>query len=72
MSKVQYILLAAIIGFYSLLFVMLLMRAFAGIWQASRPQVTPKIEKISQAVRDARSRAWTRAVWRGPLAQEAR
>jgi hypothetical protein len=71
MSKVQYILLAAIIGFYGLLLMMLLFRAVAGMWQTTRPAVAPKIEKISRAVAHARSRAWTRAVWRGTLAHGA-
>jgi hypothetical protein len=72
MSKAQYIILAAIIGSYSLLFMMLLVRAGQGIWQARKPEVKPQVEKISRAVADARKRAWTRAVWRGTLAHEAR
>ena len=72
MSRVQYILLAAIIGFYGFLVVTLLLRAGLDMWRATRPAMTPKIEKFSRAVSDARSRAWTRAVWRGSLAQGAR
>lgn len=71
MSKVQYILLAAIIGFYGLLFITLLLRAVTGMWQATQPAVAPKIEKLSRAVIEARSRAWTRQVWRGTLAHGA-
>jgi hypothetical protein len=74
MSKAQYILLAAIIGFYSALFVSLLVRGFIGLRQSQRPRVVnkPQLEKISRVVQKARNRAWTRAVWRGPLAHEAR
>ncbi len=71
MSKVQYIILFAIIGFYALLFVTLVVKAVTGTWQARRHEVKPQMEKISRAVAHARSRAWTRAVWRGTLAHEA-
>ena len=73
MRKAQYIILAAMIGFYSALFVSLLLRGFIGIWQSQRPEaVKPQIEKISRVVARARNRAWTRAVWRGSLAHDAR
>jgi hypothetical protein len=72
MSKAQYILLVGIIGFYGALFVTLIVRSFISLWQAPRREVAqPKLEKISRVVRQARSRAWTRAVWRGTLAHEA-
>ncbi len=72
MSKVQYILLMAIVGFYGSLFVMLVYRATVGMWQTARPVMKPGMKKISRAVSTARNRAWTRAVWRGALISDAR
>jgi hypothetical protein len=73
MSKVQYILLVGVIGLYGLLFVTLVFRALSGIRRSRQREVgNPQLEKISRVVAKARqSRAWTRAVWRGTLAQEA-
>lgn len=72
MSKAQYILLVGIIGFYAALFVTLIVRSFISLWSSPRREVAkPQLEKLSRVVRQARSRAWTRAVWRGTLAHEA-
>ena len=73
MTKMQYILLTAIMGFYGLLLVTLLCRAFVGLWRAERQAVNPGIEKKAISVVSARARnhAWTRAVRRGPLARDA-
>lgn len=64
MSKTEYTLLAAVIGFYALLFAYLLMRACASIIRARWPTST-KIKKGT--LRVSRNRGWTRAVWRAPL-----
>ena len=67
MSKAEYTLLAAVIGFYALLFAYLLMRACASIVRACWP-ASVKVQKVSERV--ARNKAWTRAVWRGTLTPE--
>jgi hypothetical protein len=70
MSKAQYTLLAAVIGFYTLLFTYLIARALVGMLRAWRP-AKPKLERAaSRSNVTARNRAWTRAVWRAPLAPE--
>jgi hypothetical protein len=71
MSKTQYTLLAAFVAFYAVLLVSLLVRACAGYLRARRPAL-PKVENISKTFAMARSRAWTRAVWRGNLIEEMR
>ncbi|HEY0547777.1 MAG TPA: hypothetical protein VGC91_20525 [Pyrinomonadaceae bacterium] len=72
MSKAQYILLVGIIGFYGALFVTLILRSFISLWQSQRREAPkPQLEKISRVVRQTRSRAWTRAVWRGTMAHGA-
>lgn len=73
MTKMQYILLTAIIGFYGFLFVSLLCRALVGLWHAQGKALVPGIGKIasSRVASKARNRAWTRAVWRGSLAHDA-
>lgn len=73
MTKMQYILLTAIIGFYGVLFVSLLCRAFFALWRAHRMVLVPGVERISlsRVTLKARNRAWTRAVWRGSLAHDA-
>jgi hypothetical protein len=70
MSKAQYALLVGFVGFYALIFALLLVRACAGCVRARRPGL-PKLEKVSKSLTIAHNRAWTRAVWRGKLAQEA-
>lgn len=67
MSKAEYTLLAAVIGFYALLFAYLLMRACVAIVRACWPPAV-KVQKVTERV--ARNRAWTRAVWRGTLTPE--
>jgi hypothetical protein len=67
MSKAEYTLLAAVVGFYILLFAYLLTRALAGLIRAWLP-ATPKIKKVSRVV--ARNRAWTHAVWRASVTPE--
>lgn len=68
MSKAEYTLLAAVIGFYALLFLYLLTRACAALFRACWPAAV-KVRK--DRLRVARnSRAWTRAVWREPFAPE--
>lgn len=67
MSKAEYTLLAAVIGFYALLFVYLFTRACMAIVRACWPAST-KIKK--DALRVARRRAWTHAVWRAPLTHD--
>ncbi|MBV9210468.1 MAG: hypothetical protein JOZ52_07555 [Acidobacteria bacterium] len=68
MSKAQYILLLAIIGFYSALFVTLIVRSSISLWQATRREAAqPQPEKFSRVVRHTRSRAWTRAVAQSSL-----
>jgi hypothetical protein len=69
MSKAEYTLLVSIIGFYTLLFAYLLMRALTGMIRARRP-VAPRIKRVSPLSERARNRAWTRAVWREHLAPE--
>jgi hypothetical protein len=70
MSKAQYTLLIGFIAFYAVLFASLLVRACAGYFHARRP-AHPRLEKVSSTLAMARCRhAWTRAVWRGKLAQE--
>ncbi|HEX8141371.1 MAG TPA: hypothetical protein VF553_02175 [Pyrinomonadaceae bacterium] len=69
MSKAEYTLLAAIIGFYSLLFAYLLTRALAGVLRARWP-AAPRLKRVSRRHVATRNRAWTRAVWRGHLAPE--
>ena len=70
MSKAEYTLLATVIGFYALLFVYLLMRACMAFVRACRPAST-KIRK--DALRVARNRAWTHAVWRAaPLTPDVK
>ncbi|HEV2912234.1 MAG TPA: hypothetical protein VGX92_02860 [Pyrinomonadaceae bacterium] len=67
MSKAEYTLLAAVIGFYMMLFAYLFMRACAAALRAFWP-ASPQLKKASRPV--ARNRAWTRAVWRERLAPE--
>ncbi len=67
MSKAEYTLLAAVIGFYALLFAYLFMRACMAFVRACWPAST-KIKKDTLHV--ARNRAWTHAVWRAPLTPE--
>jgi hypothetical protein len=69
MNKALYTLLAAVIGFYLLLFAYLLMRACVGTIRAWWP-AQPRAGKISRTATAARNLAWTRAVWRAPLAPE--
>jgi hypothetical protein len=70
MSKAEYTLLAAVIGFYTLLFAYLVTRALVEMIRAWRP-TPPKIKSVPRRqVAAARDRAWTRAVWRAPLASE--
>ena len=69
MSKAEYTLLAAVIGFYALLFAYLLMRACASIVRARWPAST-KIKKDTPRV--PRNRAWTHAVWRAPLTHDVK
>ena len=69
MSKAEYTLLAAVIGFYALLFVYLFMRACVAFVRACWPAST-KIKK--DALRVARHRAWTHAVWRAPLTPDVK
>lgn len=73
MTKTQYILLTAIVGFYGFLLMSLLARVFIGFWRMQRNPVKPQIEKLAHAgvFAKARNRAWTRAVWRGSLARDA-
>ena len=73
MTRMQYILLTAIIGFYGFLFVSLLCRALAALWRGNGTTLVPGIEKISlsKVASKARNRAWTRSVWRGSLAGDA-
>lgn len=74
MNKAEYTLLAVVIGFYALLFAYLLTRACAASLQALWPAAS-KVKKVSQtlATRNSRrSRAWTRAVWRGALTTETK
>jgi hypothetical protein len=70
MSKVQYILLAAIIGFYAMLFALLIARGLIGLFRSTNEMV-PRLGTIKERVLGARGRAWTRAVWRGSLVQPA-
>jgi hypothetical protein len=74
MTKMQYILFIAIIGFYSFLFVSLVWRALAAFARAYEKPMVPRIDKssVSRVGLKARNRAWTRAVWRGSLATDAR
>ncbi|HEX8138988.1 MAG TPA: hypothetical protein VF544_15575 [Pyrinomonadaceae bacterium] len=68
MSKAEYTLLATVIGFYILLFAYLVTRALVEMIRAWRP-TPPKIKMVSRReASTARDRAWTRAVWRAPLA----
>jgi hypothetical protein len=68
MSKAQSILLFAIVGFYALLFVILLARACAAYRRASRPAMT-MIERDSRALtRRRHGRSWTHAVGHEKLA----
>jgi hypothetical protein len=69
MSKVQFILLAAFLGFYTVLFMTLIMRSLIEGVRARWSKAIPRIEKVSEKISAARSRAWTRAVWREKLAQ---
>ena len=66
MSKVQYIIIVAFVGFYAMLFVSLLVRACAGFIRP-RHAGAPQIEKVTKKVLRARKLAWTRAVWREKL-----
>jgi hypothetical protein len=71
MSKAQYALLVGFVGFYALIFALLLVRACAGFFRAKRTAL-PKLEKVSSTLATAHNRAWTRAVWHGrKLAQDA-
>lgn len=74
MTKMQYILFAAIIGFYGFLFIALLCRSFVSLWSAQRKVSVPAIDKIStsRVTLKAENRAWTRAVWRGSFVQDVR
>jgi hypothetical protein len=67
MSKAQYILLFAIVGYYALLFVSLIIRACAAFWQAGRTR-TPKPRKTSGILTRNDCRSWTRAVRHEKLA----
>ncbi|MGB7924761.1 MAG: hypothetical protein WCF57_16080 [Pyrinomonadaceae bacterium] len=67
MSKAQYALLFGFVGFYALLFSLLLVRACVGCFRVKRSAL-PKLEKVSSTLAMAHNRAWTRAVWRGKLA----
>lgn len=73
MSKAEYTLLAVVIGFYALLFAYLLTRACAASLRALWPAAA-KVKKVSTTLRarSSSSNAWTRAVWRGSLAPEAK
>jgi hypothetical protein len=68
MSKAEYTLLAAVIGFYALLFAYLFTRACTAVFRACWPTASVKVRKDTRRV--ARNRAWTHAVWRAPLAPE--
>ena len=69
MSKAEYTLLAAVIGFYALLFVYLFMRACTAFVRACWPP-SVKIKKETRSA--ARYRAWTHAVCRAPLAPDVK
>jgi hypothetical protein len=64
MSKAQYLLLAIFIGFYGLLFTLLIVRAFAGIIRARMKSIRPVVAMASRRVKTRRPRPWTAAVWR--------
>ncbi len=69
MSKAEYTLLAAVIAFYTLLFAYLITRALTGMIRAYWPN-RPQLKSVSRHRLAAHNRAWTRAVWRAPLAPE--
>jgi F0F1-type ATP synthase membrane subunit b/b' len=64
MSKVQYLLLAAFVGFYALLFTMLIVRAFMEVIRARMKSIRPGVVSASRSVKMKAGRPWTAAVWR--------
>ncbi|MBD0372199.1 MAG: hypothetical protein ICV60_15260 [Pyrinomonadaceae bacterium] len=62
MSKAQYLLLAAFIGFYGLLFTYLLVRMFAGIIGARVRSVRPAVVINARRAGAGAARPWTAAV----------
>ena len=69
MSKAQFLFMAAFVGFYGLLFALLLARALAELFRARLSRVTPAVAKVSGRVKVAR-RAWTDAVRQSHFAHE--
>jgi hypothetical protein len=71
MSKAQYILLMAVVGFYVLLTATLLLRACAQYFQTkSRRAAVARSARVSKGVEHKGGREWTRAVWRSNQAFE--
>ncbi len=73
MSRMEYIVLTAIIGFYAVLFVTLVARAVNGLWRTQRNSVKAAIEKTSIYLVAGKmdARAWTRAICRGSNSDES-
>jgi hypothetical protein len=66
MSKVQYLLLVSFVGFYALLFTILMVRAFAEVIRARVKSIRPAVNGASRRhpTGARRRRPWTAAVWR--------
>jgi hypothetical protein len=64
MSKVQYLFLVSFVGFYALLFTMLIVRAFMEVIRARMKSLRPAVTSASRRVKMKGRRPWTAAVWR--------
>jgi HAMP domain-containing protein len=64
MSKAQYLLLAAFIGFYGLLFTLLMVRVLASLVMARVRSIRPAARIESGRAKTKRPRPWTDTVWR--------
>ena len=72
MTRMQSIILIAIVGFYGFLFVGLFARALLALWRARSGAGVASVKMLSpsRVASKIRNRAWTRAVWRGSLAPD--
>ncbi len=62
MSKVQYLFVASFVGFYALLFTMLVVRALAEVIHARVKSLHPAVESAQRRVKVRTRRPWTAAV----------